>query len=121
MESPKKKSRLVLCIVVGCILVLAGYTSARDFSFRQRQFDSGTWRNGHVRVRGEMVQSLREQLIGKSRDEVLALLGKPDENDQRLLRYRVDVGRRIAWRPFMVTLSVEFDDKLRVYRAETVD
>ena len=70
-----------------------------------------------------MVASLREQslLRDKTREDVLALLGKPDEDHEGLLRYRVDVGRRIGWRPFLVTLTVQFDGKMRFYRAEVTD
>lgn len=109
--------------VAASVLVVAVYTCLRDYSFRQRQFDSSVWRQGDVRVRGEMVESLRAQplLREKTRDEILALLGKPDEDHDGQLRYRVDVGRRVAWRPSMVTLFVEFDEKMRVHRAEVVD
>jgi hypothetical protein len=105
------------------MLGLAGYTSLRDYSFHQRQFETSAWKQGAVRVRGEMVESLRGQslLRDKTREDVLALLGKPDEDHEGLLRYRIDVGRRIAWRPFLVTLIVEFDDKMRFYRADVVD
>jgi hypothetical protein len=125
-EHPVKwstKSKVVVGVVAACILGFAAYTSLRDYSFRQRQFDSSTWKQGDVRVRGEMVESLCAQslLRDKTRDDVLALLGKPDEDHAGQLRYRVDVGRRIAWRPFLVSLFVEFDDKMRVYRVETVD
>ena len=106
-----------------CILGLAAYTSLHDYSFRQRQFDSSGWKQGNLRVRGEMVESLRAQslLHDKTRDEVLDLLGKPDVDHVGQLRYRVDVGRRIAWSMFPVSLIVNFDDKGRVYQVVTVD
>ena len=105
------------------MLGLAGYTSLRDYSFHQRQFETSAWKQGAMRIRGEMVESLRGQslLHGKTREDVLALLGKPDEDHEGLLRYRIDVGRRIAWRPFLVTLVVEFDGNMRFYRADVVD
>src|SRR5689334_22361339 len=126
MHAPPPKKNLVK-IVAGVLAVFvvgfAAYTSLRDYSFHQRQFEASAWNQGTVRVRGEMVESLRGQslLREKTREEVLALLGKPDEDHEGLLRYRVDVGRRIAWRPFLVTLIVEFDDKMRFYRADVVD
>jgi hypothetical protein len=99
------------------------YTSLRDYSFHPRQFDSIAWQAGDVRLRGQMSESLRTEpfLRDKTRDEVLALLGKPDEDHEGQLRYRLDVGRRIGWRPFLVTLFVEFDDKMHVHRVEIVD
>jgi hypothetical protein len=126
MEHPPQKNvgvKVAVAVIAACVLGLAGYTSLRDYSFHQRQFDSGAWKEGDVRVRGEMVESLLAQslLRDKTTDEVAALLGKPDEGVEGQLRYRVDVGRRIAWRPFRVSLIVEFDDKSRVYKAVVVD
>jgi hypothetical protein len=124
MQRPAHKGvRVAASVVVVCILVAAVYTSLRDYSFRQTRFDSSAWRAGDVRVRGQMAESLRTQslLRDKTKDEVLALLGKPDEDHESQLQYRLDVGRRIGWRPFLVTLFVEFDDKMRVHRTEIVD
>jgi len=124
MEHPaNKRGRMLVGVAVACVLIVAGYTSLRDYSFRQCQFDSSAWQAGDVRVRGQMSESLRAQslLRDKTRDEVLALLGKPDEDHEGQLRYRLDVGRRIGWRPFLVTLFVELDDKMRVHRTEIVD
>jgi hypothetical protein len=117
------KTKVVVGIATACVLGFAGYTSLRDRSFHERQFDSSSWKNGDLRLRGEMVASLERQrlLSDKSRDEVLALLGKPDEERDYQLRYRVDVGRRIAWETFTEILIVTFDEKYRVYRAERVD
>lgn len=126
MQSACRKN-LVLKIIVGtllfCGLAFAGYTSLHDPSFRQRRFDSTAWKEGTPRTRGQMVTSLQAQslLLKKSREEVLALLGRPDEEIQGQLRYRVDVGRRIAWEPFLLTLIVEMDEKAGVYRVVTVD
>ncbi len=118
------KGKVVVGVAAACILGFAAFTSLHDRSFRERQFDSSGWKQGDARVRGEMVDSLRSQslLRDKTWVQVLELLGKPDADDEgHLLRYRVDVGRRIAWRPFLVTLYVVFDDKSRVYRVETID
>ena len=124
MERPANRRGVVLAgVIVACVLAGAAYTSLRDYSFRPRQFDSIAWQSGDVRVRGQMSESLWTQslLRDKTRDEVLALLGKPEEDHEGQLRYRLDVGRRIWWRPFLVTLFIEFDDKMRVHRTEIVD
>jgi hypothetical protein len=70
-----------------------------------------------------MIESLRSQALmrDKTRDEVLALLGKPDGDDQGQIRYHVDIGMRIAWRPFLSSLYIEFDDKSRVSGVQMVD
>jgi hypothetical protein len=117
------KTRIALGIAVALVLGFVGYTSLRDRSFHALAFDSDAWKQGDARVRGEMVASLCDQslLRGKAREEVIALLGKAEEDLQGLLRYRVDVGRRVDWKPLLVSLVVEFDDKGRVHRAITVD
>jgi hypothetical protein len=122
-HSANKKGKLAVGIVVTCALVVAGYTSLRDYSFRPRQFDSSEWKQGPLRLRGEMVASLQQQtlLVGKSRDEVLTLLGKPDEDFGHQLRYSVDVGRRIAWEMFPEKLIVELDERSHVDRVLRVD
>jgi hypothetical protein len=115
--------KIALGIATFIGLGFAAYTSLHDRSFRQREFESIGWKEGSPRTRGEMVASLQAKslLLQKSRDDVTALLGKPDEDYQVVLRYRVDVGRRIAWEPFLLTLIVKLDENARVYRVETVD
>jgi hypothetical protein len=119
----RTKSKVAIGVVAAAILGVAAYTSLRDISFHQRPFDSSVWQRGGLRVRGEMVDSLRDRALLTSRtpDEVIAVLGKPDEDHNGQLRYRVDVGRRIGWQPFFVTLVVNLDDKGRVYQVVTVD
>ncbi len=110
-------------VLAAFLLVVAAYTSLHDRTFSPRQFDSLSWRQGDVRMRGEMTASLQRQALlrNKSRDEVLALLGKPDEDREYQLRYQVDVGRRIAWSRFCEILIVTLDEKHNVDRVERVD
>ena len=117
------KSNILGGVAALCILGFVAYTSLHDISFHQRSFDSSAWQSGDVRCRGEMVRSLRVQslLRDKTQDQIVALLGKADEDLKGQLRYRVDMGRRIVWRPFLMALVVSFDDKGRVYQAEMVD
>jgi hypothetical protein len=119
----KRAVKVVAVLFVTCILAFAGYTSIRDLSFRRRPFESSVWKQGDSRVHGEMVESLRGQFLlqAKTKEEVLALLGEPHDDRGALLDYEVDVGRRIAWRPFMLTLVIMFDDKMRVDSVEIVD
>lgn len=114
-------------ITIGVVTVsisgFVGYSSLRDYTFHQRPFDSGAWKQGNARVRGEMLESLRDQSLlgGKTRSEVLDTLGKPDMDREGQIRYIVDNGRRIMWKPFLSSLIVEFDGNSRVYRVDTVD
>jgi co-chaperonin GroES (HSP10) len=115
--------KIVAGILVVCVLGIAAYTSAHDHSFRQRQFDSNAWKQGDVRVRGEMVGYLLSQslLRNKTRAEVIALLGEPDKDYTNQVRYQVDVGRRIAWHPFFESLIIDFDENARVCQVVKVD
>jgi hypothetical protein len=118
------KGKVAAGVGAVCVLAFGAFTSLHDRSFHERPFDSDVWKPGNARVRGEMVESLRSQslLRDKTRLQVLELLGKPDADDEgHLLRYRVDVGRRIAWRRFLVTFYVSFDENSRVYRVEMID
>jgi hypothetical protein len=114
---------VIVSTVAACILFLAAYSSVVDDSFREREFDSMIWQHGNVRIRGEMVRSLtgKAVLLGKSKEQVVTLLGNPDEDESGQFRYRVDVGRRVAWKPFLVNLCVGFDEQRRVSSAAMVD
>jgi hypothetical protein len=71
---------LLICCFISC-------DSIRDKrAFQERNFDSGIWREGDAQTRGEMSKDLRWKkpesgnyvLDGKTRPEVLAILGEPD-------------------------------------------
>ena len=57
----------------------------------QRPFDSSEWKRGNATDRGAMSEDLinRKLLIGKSRVDVEALLGKPDREDADGFDYKV--------------------------------
>jgi outer membrane protein assembly factor BamE (lipoprotein component of BamABCDE complex) len=119
----RKRTTVIVSTVLGCILFLAAYSSVVDHSFREREFNSMIWKQGGVRIRGEMVRSLQGKsvLLGMSKGQVVTLLGNPDEDESVQFRYRVDVGRRVAWKPFLVNLCVGFDEQMRVSSAAMVD
>ena len=110
--------RLKLLTVVSlCVVLALGYSSLRDVTFRTRSFIPSAWRGGDCRIRGEMVDSLqaRNVLGGKTREEVLALLGTPDDNGSgSSIGYRIDVGKRFSWRPCLEKLVVQLDQNNRV-------
>lgn len=63
-----------------------------------RGFEATAWRAGDRRVRGAMVEDLEgtRLLIGKSKRQVIDLLGLPDASDTagQTLGYAVDLGLR---------------------------
>lgn len=104
--------------------MLLCWSSFTDFSFQHGAFSATEWRQGGLRQRGEMVKDLREQKIleGRTYEEVLNLLGPPDkESNGDILRYHVDIGRRIVWKVFPVILVINMDRDNRVYEVHQVD
>jgi len=75
------------------------------------QFSPEGWKISTDRlVRGRMVRSLlTERLLeGKSREEVVGLLGAPDGSLENVMFYRVDVGQRVFFRPWTYNLEISF-------------
>lgn len=73
-------------------------------------FDSATWKSGNDSARGQMADDLidRRLLIGKTRAEVIAMLGEPDQDGGGSLGYFVYFSTDNAARPAYV-IRVEFD------------
>ena len=80
-------------------------------SINPSRFDVTTWGTGDLRTRGTMVRDLidRELLIGKSRQEAVALLGPPDQEGKRLLIYKVDLGQKFGSTPWFYALRLRID------------
>lgn len=95
------------------IFFLLAYLSVQDPFFQKIPFDADIWREGNERVRGEMVDDLRNKgiLIGKSRQEVIALLGA-SENSGDGLSYTVDIGYRFGFSPWNYQFLIIFDNNL---------
>jgi hypothetical protein len=76
---------LVLFAVIGCIAVPV----ANHILYSPKTFDAENWRAGNPRQRARMVADLRWSgiLPGKSRAEVIQLLGPPDRESARTLEY----------------------------------
>jgi hypothetical protein len=64
------------------------------------KFESNGWRNGDSVRRGAMSQKLVDSrvLLGRSREEVISLLGAPDRQDSRSLGYKImPIARCHVW------------------------
>lgn len=72
-------------LVGGCVAVPIGNRLLHS----PRSFEAERWRNGDVRERARMAGDLRRSglLLGKSRAEVLALLGRPDRESTSVWEY----------------------------------
>lgn len=114
----------LIILILGTGVMLLFWSSFTDFSFQHRAFSATEWSQGDLRQRGEMVKALREQKIleGRTYEEVLKLLGPPDKEFKgAILRYHVDIGRRIVWKVFPVILVINMDRDNRVYEVHQVD
>ena len=92
-------------------VVLLTNCSERD-QFVAIKFDSEDWQNGDRRLRGRMVDSLIDDsiLIGKSKSEVLTLLGEPTASDTGCpLVYVVDVDQKLFGDVSLYYLTVQCD------------
>ena len=72
--------RWLLGLVLGVVGVACALMIFDQVFYSQRSFDSELWRAGDVHQRARMVVDLRHSdlLLGRTRDEVSALLGSPD-------------------------------------------
>jgi len=100
----------VATVMIALKLVFSDAASVVQ-SFNPSRFDAATWRTGNLRTRGTMVRDLidRELLIGKSRQEAVALLGPPDQEAERLLTYKVDLGHKFGSTPWLYAFQLRID------------
>lgn len=81
----QRSNKPITLISICLLLVLFGSTSCgfNKFwrSYEPKPFDSQKWRDGDAQERGTMFVDLfkKRTINGKTKDEVLALLGEPDK------------------------------------------
>ena len=86
---------------------------------KAEKFDTEKWRNGNQIERGNMSTDLVESkiLIGKTKSEIIDLLGKPKDSSITNFHYLVDFGYMT---PF--DLNISFDENnLRVNKTDLSD
>jgi len=106
MKSKHTLTPLTLCLVA----IISACTPAA------RGFDSTQWKAASASVRGAMAQDLmdRQVLIGKSRLEVEALLGSPDNREAAWLGYKVvTISRCYFWECRMAVVFEEASDRVK--------
>ena len=76
---------LFLLAYSGCLAIPLG----DELLYSSKAFDSQAWRAGDVRQRARMVEELRWSgtLIGRTRQEVLELLGPPNSQSAAAMAY----------------------------------
>jgi hypothetical protein len=102
----------VVCALLVWVIAIVYCTPLIRASISDTRFSSEEWRRGDAHMRGRMARDLVSsgQLINKSQDEVLAILGPPDIErfGGQTVRFRVDVGYRWIIRPYTYDLVVRF-------------
>lgn len=97
---------LLLVLIGGC----AGFNRIGR-SYEPIPFNSQKWRDGDAQVRGTMFLDLFKKRIvnGKTKDEVLTMLGEPDKkstvNDSEIWQYRVEFAGENPAQSFSVTFD----------------
>ena len=97
---------LLMVVLVGCSGMNRPWRS-----YDQKPFDSKKWRGGDAQERGTMFVDLTRKRIvsGKTKEEVLELLGEPDRkstvNDAEIWRYRIEFAGESATQEFPVTFG----------------
>lgn len=95
-------------LVVG----VAAYAIADFALYSSRPFDAERWRNGEARERNRMAGDLNRSqvLIGKTRDEVVALLGPANREEAGwLLEYELIHGDLLGFLEWWQVLRLRFD------------
>jgi hypothetical protein len=110
---------------LGILFLLCTLTfSCKDFQSNDLVFSSKEWKESDFRVRGRMYSSLLNQklLTGKTRSEVIEILGKADEEYKDSIKYAIDLGsifERCIQRYF---LMITFDEQTqKVKDTEIID
>jgi hypothetical protein len=98
--------------ILGLSLLVLLYASSRDPFFRKQEFHSQEWQSGNMRKRGQMVSSLVEKriLAGKKQSDVLALLGEPSTASTNRIAYKIDIGYRFGFSPWLYVLAIDFNE-----------
>ncbi len=83
--------RNLLIITIICF----ASSACRDFQSNNLAFSKDEWKKNNIRLRGRMSGSLLEQkhlLAEKTKEEIIEILGEPDESGNHYLKYRIDWG-----------------------------
>ena len=110
----------LLAVILGICAIMA---SCGDSKPNDLAFDSKTWKQGDPRARYQMKADLikDDRLVGKTRNEIIDMLGPGDREQQSYLQYEIDNGSlptilMIA----RVYLTLIFDDSSQRVREVTV-
>ena len=121
MKALRKTILVVLAILVLGILAGGGYIAYYYLSHTPIKFSSEGWKQGDAVTRGRMLKDLRESgiLIGKTKQQVIDLLGSPD-TEEKDANAMFDMERRIPYqysylvKRYYTLIYAEWDESLNL-------
>lgn len=112
------KRRVTLIITAGVLIgiTVIFYTLWLRPVLDRTMFAQDEWLQGNARTRGKMVHDLISRKIpdGKTKSEVIALLGMPADISSGSVSYVVDIGHKFDSHPWTYRLCIWLDDSNRV-------
>lgn len=107
-------TKLLLIVVVLVFLSLI-IISCDNNEFTPVSFEHHAWKSGDHELRGKMAHDLLEKkiLIGKTREEVIDMLGSPDEETSHFVAYFMNFGDYFG-PPHLV--HIEFDNRSKLVK-----
>ena len=92
-------------------LILYSCGTGSQTEKNNEKFDGKKWKTGDFRTKGKMTDNILNDslLIGKTKAEILEMLGDPDQYNERIFHYAVDSGVKYMNEPWIYWLSVDFD------------
>jgi len=99
----------ILTIIMSLTILSCGTNN--DSNNNDLEFKSENWKSGDMRTKGKMTENILNDslLIGKTKAEVLEMLGEPDQQTTSRLHYTVDPGIEYMNEPWTYWLTVDFD------------
>ena len=97
-------SLLLALVILSCETKTQSYKNDIPFNIEK-------WKAGNLRAKGKMTDNLLADsiLIGKTKSEVLKMLGEPDQQTSSRIYYTVDPGIKYMNGAWTYWLSIDFD------------
>lgn len=99
-------------LLLGGGLTLVLFFAPVAESLAATQFERSLWQAGSQIERGRMARDLESsgRLLGLGREQIIDLLGPPDDQTGASMSYKVDIGHRFGSDPWFYLLRIEFNE-----------
>lgn len=112
-----RRRKFLLVAAIGCLVSVAAAAILLFYRpvvemLLAKKFDPSAWQVGSQIERGRMARDLvsSRMLLGRSREQVVGILGDPNERSSASMSYTVDIGHRFGLHPWTYRLCIEFKD-----------